>query len=65
MVSVVVYPRSLRAQRKEKTSTDRLKIMGNCIKTMDYSISFYMLMTHSYINDLNVVDTYQIRITPQ
>ena len=47
--SVAVYPRSLRAKRMERTSPDRLNISGNCIKTIDYSISIYILMLYSYI----------------
>ena len=48
--SVAVYPRSLRAYRKKRTSPDCLKIRRNCIETLDFSFSIYILLLHSYIN---------------
>ena len=37
-------------EHKKRTSPDRLKIRRNCIKTLDFSISIYIIMLHSYIN---------------
>ena len=78
--SVAVYPRSLRAWRKKRTSLDRLKIRRNCIKTLDFSISVYITMLQSYVNafrfawyvsntyhssvNVHVTATYCIRSTP-
>ena len=78
--TVAVYPRNLRAKRKERISPDRLKIRGNCIKTIDYSICIYILKLNSYINaftcswcvsntyhspvNVHVTTTYWIRSTP-
>ena len=63
--TVAVYPRRLRAWRKKSTSPDCLKHSRNCIETLDFSISIDIIMLHSYFNALHVVDTHQIRITPQ
>ena len=35
--------------KKRKTTPDRLKIRRSSIKTIDYSISIYIIMLHSYI----------------
>ena len=43
-VVVAVYPRSLRAYRKKKTSPDCLKIRRNCINTFDFSISIHIII---------------------
>ena len=50
MGCVAVYSRSLRAKRKKRTSPDRLKIRRDCIKTLDFSISIYIIMLHLFIN---------------
>ena len=42
--SVAVYPRSLRAYRKERTSPNCLKITRNCINTFDFSISIHIII---------------------
>ena len=44
MGSVAVYPQSLRACRKKRTSPDCLKIRRNCINTLDFSISIDILI---------------------
>ena len=38
------------SRRKKRTSPDCLKIRRNCIKTLEFSISIYIIMFHSYIN---------------
>ena len=48
--SVGVYPRRLRAWGKKRTSPDCLKIRRNCMKTLDFSISIYILLLISYSN---------------
>ena len=40
---VAVYPRSLRAWRKKRTSPDYLKTRRNCIETLDFSFSIHIL----------------------
>ena len=78
-ILVPVYPRRLRAYRK-MTSPDCLKIRRKCIKTLDFSISFYIILLHSIINgftcswqvsntyhspvNILATATYYIRITP-
>ena len=49
---VAVYPRRLRAYncKKRKDIPDHLKIRENCIKTIYYSISIFIIKIHSYIN---------------
>ena len=79
-VSVAVCPRSLRTERKKRTSPDRLKIRRNSIKTLDFAISIYIIMLQSFINgftrswyvahtchspvNVHVTATYCVRSTP-
>ena len=61
--AVALYPRRLPAWRKERTSSDRLKITRNFIETIDFSISIYIIMLQSYINAITCIwyvsNTYQ------
>ena len=43
-VVVAVYPRSLRAYRKKRTSPNCQKIERNCINTLDFSISILIII---------------------
>jgi len=43
---VAVYPRSLRAYRKKRTSPECLEFKRNCIETVDFSISFHIILLH-------------------
>ena len=42
--SVALYPGSLRAYRKKRRSPDCLKTKGNCIETLDFSISIHIII---------------------
>ena len=42
--SVAVYPRSLWAYRKKRTSPDCLKIKKNCIEPLDYSVCNHIII---------------------
>ena len=66
--------------KKKRTSPDCLKIRRNCIENLDFSISIYILLLHSYFNvftccwyvsnmyhsrvNFRINSTYCIRSTP-